>query len=126
MSVGWPPISRAIPAQLSEEGQGELEAVCALERISRGRGGVTGDSTPGLLPEEAWSPDAYARRSCFKGSQKPVRPHGSAEEAILGYKGRLRLLRGPLVDVAGLRRRQRRSSCQRTPQNTARTARIRS
>src|SRR5215216_238085 len=65
---------------------------------------VAGDSTPGLLPE-GWSPGLNAYTSDFEASQHPVRPY-APERLFFSYKGRLRLLRGPLADAAVLRRRQ--------------------
>ena len=58
----------------------------------------------------------------MKARSNPLGPT-SAEGVILSYIGRLRLLRGPLVDATGLRRRQRHSSCRKNLAGTARIAR---
>jgi hypothetical protein len=61
---------------------------------------------------EGWSPGLNACTSDLEASQHPVRPY-APERLFFGYKGRLRLLRGHLVDSAELRRRPRRSCCRK-------------
>src|ERR687898_1246975 len=84
------PIHSAVTPYLRRGGINQLKA------------GVVRRFAPGLL-QKSGLPDADACTSDFEASQHPVRPH-FPERLFVSYEGRLRLLRGSLVDVAEQRR----------------------
>jgi hypothetical protein len=76
-----------------------------------------------VLSERPDRPGLDGRTSRFGRSYHPVGPKGR-QDHLFGYKGRLRLLRGLLVDAAEVRRSNGVRLGGRTSQDTDRIARI--